>query len=157
MKFTYWKSGLLRCGQVLGALLLLAASTYAQQFATPSSVIAAGGGSSAGGNFALVTTIGQAAPGRQVGGNFTLEAGFIPIITVLQTPGAPMLGIRFDTGAASLTWADSPTGFTLEGTATPHLPSSWLPHVGLPTLTNGTNSLNVPLTPPHHFFRLRSQ
>ncbi len=76
---------------------------------------------------------------------------------MLQTAGAPTLAIRYGAGVATLNWADSSTVFTLEGTVTPHLPSSWLALVGLPTLTNGTNAFSVPVTPAHQFYRLKSQ
>lgn len=157
MNLTHRKPGPPCCWPALAAGLLASLSAQAQQFAAPSTVIAAGGGGSAGGNFALVATIGQAVPGRQTGGNFTLEAGFIPTITVLQTPGAPTLSLNRATGTVILNWAVTSVAFTLESTMTPHVSSSWLAVAGLPTLISGTNYLSVPVATTHQFYRLKSQ
>ncbi len=155
MKLSYQKPGLLRCGQVLVALLLLAASAQAQPFAMPSSVIAAGGGSSAGGNFALVATIGQAVPGRQTGGNFTLEAGFLPTIVVVQTPGAPNLQFTRAGTNVVFFWDASVSGFSLEDTAAVLPSASWQNVAITPVLSNGVNYVTHPILPGARYFRLR--
>ena len=141
----------------LGTLLLTGLVGLAQQFTTDTSVIAAGGGRIAGGNFAILSTIGQPVPGRQTGGNFILEAGFIPTVTVLQTAGAPTLLLNYGPGNVLLNWAVQPAAFTLETTTTPHLLGSWGSVAGGPVQANGTNTFTVPVTAARQFFRLKSQ
>ncbi len=90
------------------------------------STIGGGGGSSSGGQFALSGTIGQPDAGTLSGDNFQLEGGFWSGITLLQTPGAPILKIKFFAGGmAVISWPVSGSGFTLEETATVAQPNSW--------------------------------
>lgn len=85
------------------------------QFDLSWSTIDNGGGTSSGGQFQLRGTIGQADAGALAGGNFKLEGGFWSGITVLQTPGAPILKIRLvSPEKAVISWPLNATGFTLE-------------------------------------------
>lgn len=96
------------------------------QFNLSWSTIDGGGGSSSAGQFQLSGTIGQADAGALTGGNFKLEGGFWSGVTLLQTPGAPILKIKLiDGGMAVISWPVSVTGFTLEETAYVAQPNSW--------------------------------
>lgn len=104
-----------------------------------------GGGTSAGGQFALNGTIGQpdAAPAL-TGGSFKLEPGFWSGVTVLQTPGAPILKIKLiGGGLAVLAWPVSATGFTLQETLNLTQPNSWsaTPQAVVDTATEHTVTL----------------
>jgi hypothetical protein len=97
---------------------LFSTTSHAQsggQFELTSSTIAGGGGASGGGQFQLHGTIGQADAGALAGGNFKLEGGFWSGVTLLQTPGAPVLKIKLVSGGmAVISWPKNVTGFTLE-------------------------------------------
>ena len=107
------------------AMLSLAGAAQAQ-FSIKWSTIDGGGGASAGGPFSVSGTIGQPDAGRLSGGPFKIEGGFWGGITVLQTPGAPVLKIKLIAGGlAVLSWPVDVTGFTLEETSTFAQPNSW--------------------------------
>jgi hypothetical protein len=109
---------------ILSAAALSASTTF---FATTSraqsggqfdlswSTIDSGGGTSSGGPFRLSGTIGQPDAGTLTGGSFKLEGGFWSGITLVQTPGAPILKIKLiSAGLAVISWPVSVTGFALE-------------------------------------------
>lgn len=146
-------------GKIGGALFvayrLFAAPLAAQTYGPTTSVITAGGGISAGGAFALTATIGQEAPGRQTGGNFTLEAGFLPTIVVVQTPGAPNLQFTRAGTNVVFFWDASVSGFSLEDTAAVLPSASWQNVAITPVLSNGVNYVTHPILPGARYFRLR--
>jgi hypothetical protein len=113
----------------LAALIFLPTLTSAQsggQFDLSWSTIDGGGGTSTGGQFQLSGTIGQPDAGVLTGGQFKLEGGFWSGITVLQTPGAPILKIKLIAGGmAVISWPVNVAGFTLEETAAAAQPNSW--------------------------------
>jgi len=109
----------------LGALAL--SRTADAQFNIDWFSIDDGGRTSAGGQFALSGTIGQpdAAP-VLTGGSFKVEPGFWSGVTLLQTPGAPILKIKLiGGGLAVLSWPVSVTGFTLQETSNVTQPNGW--------------------------------
>ena len=82
------------------------------------STINAGGGTSSGGRFALSGTIGQPDAGILSGGSLKLEGGFWSSVTVLQSPGTPLLKIILLPGnQARLSWPIDASGFMLEATS----------------------------------------
>jgi hypothetical protein len=104
----------------LGTLLLARLATVARaqsggQFDLSWSTIDGGGGTSSGGQFQLSGTIGQPDAGVLTGDNFKLEGGFWSGVTLLQTPGAPILKIMLIApGQAVISWPVTVTGFTLQ-------------------------------------------
>jgi hypothetical protein len=104
----------------LGALILAALTTFARaqsggRFDLSWSTIDGGGGTSSGGQFQLSGTIGQPDAGTLTGGTFKLEGGFWSGVSVAQTPGAPMLKIKFiGGGLAVISWPVNAQGFALE-------------------------------------------
>jgi hypothetical protein len=106
----------------LGALILGALATGARAqsggpFDLSWSTIDGGGGTSAGGQFTLTGTIGQ--PDASVtltGGQFNLTGGFWSFLSVVQTPGAPLLKIKLVGVNAVLSWPLNTSGFFLQET-----------------------------------------
>jgi hypothetical protein len=105
-------------GAVCALSAMFASTGRAQsggQFDLSWSTIDGGGGTSTGGQFTLSGTIGQPDAGVLSGGQFKLEGGFWSGITLVQTPGAPMLKVKLiGGGQAVISWPVSVTGFTLE-------------------------------------------
>src|SRR5215211_4636830 len=104
-------------GAVCAASAMFAGTSRAQsagRFDLSWSTIDGGGGASSGGQFQLSSTIGQPDAGVLSGGNFKLEGGFWNGITLVQTPGGPILKVKFIGGQAVISWPMSVTGFTLE-------------------------------------------
>ena len=111
------------------ASALFSTTSHAQsggQFNLSWSTLGGGGGTSSGGQFALSGTVGQPAAGVLTGGQFKLEGGFWSGITLIQTPGAPVLKIKLiGGGQAVISWPASATGFTLQESADIAQPNSW--------------------------------
>jgi hypothetical protein len=107
----------------LGALLLTRLATVARaqsggQFDLSWSTIDGGGRTSAGGQFTLTGTIGQPDAGvtTLTGGQFSLTGGFWSLLSVVQTPGAPLLKIKLVGANAVLSWPLNTPGFFLQET-----------------------------------------
>jgi hypothetical protein len=75
-----------------------------------------GGGTSTGGVYSVSGTIGQPDASEPVaGGNFSVTGGFWSLLSVVQTPGAPMLSIALtSTNTAMISWPSPSTDFTLQ-------------------------------------------
>jgi hypothetical protein len=144
---------------LFGAAATLATTARAQsggQFDLSWSTIDAGGGTSSGGQFELSGTIGQPEAGVLNGGQFKLEGGFWSGITLVQTPGAPVLKITLASeGKAVISWPASVEGFLLEETATVANPKTWkaTPQPIIDTATEHT--VSVPAIGTIKCYRLR--
>jgi hypothetical protein len=104
---------------IVAALSLAAAPRHASgPFGLKWSTIDGGGGTSTGGVFRVRATIGQPDAGPVAsGGPFTVTGGFWSFVSVVQTPGAPILKIQLLAGnQAVISWPVSVQGFTLEYT-----------------------------------------
>ena len=85
--------------------LLLTFSASAQNYSIDWYKVAGGGGTSTGGVYAVSGTIGQPeASGALTGGNYSLSGGFWSLYAV-QTPGAPLLSIRYAGNQAVVSWS----------------------------------------------------
>jgi len=75
-----------------------------------------GGGTSTGGVYSVSGTIGQPdASGPMSGGNYSVTGGFWSLLSVVQTPGAPVLAIFLTTtNTAVVYWPSPSTGFGLQ-------------------------------------------
>ncbi len=137
---------------------MAAFALHAQQYSINWFKVAGGGGTSTGGTYQVSGTIGQPdAGGPMTGGSYSLTGGFWSIITVVQTPGAPLLTIALNSQPPTVTvsWPASATNYVLQ--QNPNLTTAnWTP-VGLPVSTNGA-TLSVTISPPlgNLFFRLNS-
>ena len=142
---------------IIGALLFTPAwSIVAQSYSVDRYNIAGGGGTSTGGVYAVNGTMGQPdAGGPMTGGNYSISGGFWSLEAV-QTPGAPVLGIRLMTGnTAKVYWPSPATGFNLQ--ANTNLSSTnWVTPTE-PVQDDGTiKFIIVTPTPGNKFYRLKN-
>jgi hypothetical protein len=155
----------------LSALILAAFATTARaqsggQFDLSWSTLHGGGGTSAGSaggadttassQFTLTGTIGQPDAGTATlrGGQFSLTGGFWSFLSVVQTPGAPLLKIKLVGTNAVLSWPLNATGFMLQETPSSGAPA-WTstPQPVVDTATEHT--VIVPATGLVKCFRLK--
>src|SRR5437870_6981788 len=95
-------------------LLLLPASSLAQNYSMDWFTVDGGGGTSTGGVYAVSGTIGQPdAGGAMTGGSYSVDGGFWSLYAV-QTPGAPLLSISYAGNQAIVSWPILATGWTLQ-------------------------------------------
>ena len=139
-------------------LLLAASAVQAQQYSIDWYKIAGGGGTSTGGVYAVSGTIGQHdAGGPMTNGQYSLTGGFWAIIAVVQTPGAPLLTISFNSQPSIVTvsWPSSATNYVLQQNSNLNT-ANWI-NTGLLITTNGTTK-SVTISPQagNLFFRLNS-
>jgi hypothetical protein len=144
---------------LLALSLFLASGLRGQEFSLEGSVVASGGGQSSGGDFALDGTIGQADAGDLSGGDFELSGGFWGIVATLDEADRPVLSLMVNAGDIVLWWpANTGTGFVLEAAtalANPPATITWTPVNESSQTAGGITSVQMPLTPGNHFFRLR--
>ncbi len=136
-------------------VLLIAQAANAQNYSIDWYKIAGGGGTSTNGQYSVSGTIGQQdAGGPMTGGNYSLTGGFWALISVVQTPGAPTLYVSHSGNTVTVYWQDV-AGWNLVQSGNLTTPiGSWLAS-GSPTLTNGTNYLDVVNPAGNLFFRLK--
>jgi hypothetical protein len=120
--------------------------------------IAGGGGTSTNGQYAISGTIGQHDAGTTMsGGNYTLTGGFWTGVSVIQTPGAPLLNIiSTNSGTVTLSWGVTSTPFYLQQVGS-LAAGNWatLNTNSYPVNIVGTNNqVTVPAT-GSSFFRLK--
>lgn len=122
--------------------------------------VAGGGGTSVGTNgsavYAVSGTIGQQdASTAMTGGNYSVTGGFWGLISLVQTPGAPLLTITQSPGSATVSWPSPSTGFFLQ-TNSNLAHTSWANFVGAITTNAAGTTNSVTITPPvgNLFFRL---
>lgn len=143
-----WPGQIVRCLPTLGALLLAlgALAEYAVDWSTADG----GGGTSTGGVYAVRGTIGQPdSGGPMTGGPFSPTGGFWALPQVVQTEGAPILGIAHGTpGNAVITWTPATTVWILQE-RTSLSAGSWS---NAPS--GQTNPTVVPAVPPTKYYRL---
>jgi hypothetical protein len=128
----------------------------AQSYAIDWYKIAGGGGTSTGGVYAVNGTIGQHdASAPLSGGNYSVTGGFWSLINVVQTPGAPTLNISRSNNVVTLYWQNV-SGWNLiqSGNLTTSI-ASWTAS-SAPTLTGGTNYVNLVNPAGNLFFRLKN-
>ena len=94
----------------------LALAATAQSYSIDWYKVAGGGGTSTGGVYSVSGTIGQHdAGGPMTGGNYSLTGGFWSLLSVVLTPGAPLLSITLTTtNTALVSWPSPSTGFNLQ-------------------------------------------
>jgi hypothetical protein len=93
----------------------LVCSVSAQTYSIDWFKVSGGGGTSTGGVYGVSGTIGQPdAGGPMAGGSYSLTGGFWSLISVVQTPGAPLLTITYASNQAVVSWPASVTGWTLQ-------------------------------------------
>src|SRR2546426_401573 len=105
------------------ALPLPASAQYSIDWFT----IDGGGGTSTGTVYAVSGTIGQPDAGPMMsGGSFALTGGFWSLLSLVQTPGAPLLSITLtSTNTALVSWPSPSTGFTLQQNGNTVASANW--------------------------------
>lgn len=127
----------------------------AQDYAIDWYTIDGGGGTSTGGVYTVSGSIGQPDAGTMSGGQFTLQGGFWSVIAV-QTPGAPLLSVRYTTtNTVLVSWPKPAEGWTLEYATELGAGSDvWTP-IPPPYQTTGTNCQVIEPSPlGNKFYRL---
>ena len=142
---------------LLSTLNFQLSTAHAQSYSVTWFKVAGGGGTSAGGAYHVSGTIGQHdAGGPMTGGSYSLTGGFWSVITVVQTPGAPLLTVSFNSQSSTVTvsWPASATNFVLQQNSDLNT-ANWK-NSGLLVTTNGS-TLSVTISPPtgNLFFRLK--
>ena len=128
---------------------------FAQQYSIDWYKIAGGGGTSTGGVYSVSGTIGQAdASAPLTGGNFSVTGGFWSLVNVVQTPGAPTLNITRSGNTVTVYWQDV-SGWSLVQSSSVATPIANWSASSSPTLTSGTNYLNLVNPSGNLFFRLK--
>lgn len=114
-----------------------------------------GGGTSTGGVYAVSGTIGQPDAGVSAGGAFRLSGGFWNAVSVVQTPGAPILRIARNTsGAVVLVWAaQGAEGYRLQEAAILSA-DAWADVATPPTVVDGDLQVVVAAGQNVRFYRL---
>jgi len=145
--------------RIFGALLAFLAITIsvrAQTYSIDWYKIAGGGGTSTGGTYQVSGTIGQHdASDAMTGGNYSLTGGFWALISVVQTPGLPLLTITLNSQPSTVTVSWPNTGTCTLQQNSNLAGGSWITSGYTITTSNGTNSITI--TPPtgNLFFRLK--
>jgi len=142
------------------ALIVGAASGWAQNYSLDWFTIDGGGGTSTGGVYAVSGTIGQPDAGVSSNGAYTVTGGFWGVVGALQTPGAPLLAVSRNplNGVVTVSWPQPAPGWVL--VETPRLVSlpqtnSWA-LVGPPYSSNATHFfIALPAPTGTKLYRLR--
>ena len=136
--------------------LLLPSLGFTQSYTVDWYKVAGGGGTSTGGTYQVSGTIGQPdASGAMSGGNYSVTGGFWALINVVQTPGAPTLYISRSNNVVTVYWQNV-SGWNLIQSGNLTTPVGSWPASSSPTLSNGTNYLNVANPSGNLFFRLKN-
>lgn len=116
--------------------------------------IAGGGGTSSNGQYTISGTIGQHDAGASMtGGSYSLTGGFWSL-SVVQTPGAPILSISRTGPTTVLVWWLADVGnYKLQTNATLSS-SSWANYSSPIDTAGGTNSVTISPRSGNLFFRL---
>jgi hypothetical protein len=142
----------------IALFFFVVSALHAQSYSINWFKVAGGGGTSTGGVYQVSGTIGQHdAGGPMTGGNYSLTGGFWSVISVVQTPGAPLLTITFNSPLPTVTvsWPSSATNFVLQQNF--NLTTANWSNFGGTVNDNGTTK-SVTISPPagNLFFRLNS-
>jgi hypothetical protein len=90
-----------------------------------------------------------------VGGNFSLSGGFWSQLTVVQTPGSPLLSITLTTtNTAMISWPSPSTGFNLQQNTNSIATVNWSNVVTAPTDTGTIKYIIINPPTGNRFYRL---
>ena len=137
-------------------MLVLAFTTHAQPYSIDWYKVAGGGGTSTGGVYSVSGTIGQPdASGAMAGGNYSLTGGFWSLISIVQTPGSPLLTIQWiNPTTVKVSWPSPSTGFVLQQNNDLKT-ANWINYSD--TANDDGTTKSVTISPPagNVFFRLK--
>lgn len=124
-----------------GFLALAISISSGQPYSIDWFKISGGGGTGAGGTYRVSSTIGQSEAGAAMsGGRYSVVGGFWSPISVVQTPGAPLLSITYAGTQAIVSWPLAATGWTLQTNGSPAR-APWGDYLGPISNNSVTNSL----------------
>jgi hypothetical protein len=112
-----------------------------------------GSGTATNGAYRLAGAFVPSASTVATNGIYSLTGGFATV-SLVQTPGAPLLRIARAGGGFVLSWPDPSTGFKLQSTTTVANPASWTDVVTQPVVAGSDKTVTVPVTGPYQFYRL---
>jgi len=142
---------------LLGFCFLLSAFSFrasGQTYSVDWHKIAGGGGTSTGGTYAVSGTIGQPdASMAMSSGQYSVTSGYWSLINVVQTAGAPTLSISYSGNTVTVYWQNV-AGWNLYQSGNLATPIASWSSSSSPTLTDGTNYLNLVNPTGNLFFRL---
>ena len=117
--------------------------------------VAGGGGTSTSAVYSVSGTVGQHdAGGPLTGGAYSITGGFWAL-SVVQTPGAPLLKIfRSNTNTAIVSWPAPSDGWILQQNSSLALPAAWSNATNAVTQAGGQNQIVVSLPAGNRFYRL---
>lgn len=130
---------------------------WAQPYSIDWHKVAGGGGTSTGGVYSVNGTIGQHdAGGLMTGGSYSLVGGFWSMISVVQTPGAPLLAITLNPqlSAVTISWPSSAGTFTIQTNGN-LATSNWVDYGGTVNSVAGTNSITISPIAGNLFIRVK--
>jgi hypothetical protein len=139
----------------VAAILTVWAVAQAQNYNIDWSTVDGGGGTSTGGVYSVSGTIGQPdAGGTMSGGVYTLDGGFWSLVSVVQTPGSPLLSITRSGASVTISWPSPSTDFSLQQNGSLN-PANWSSFGG--TVNDNGTTKSVTILPPtgNLFFRLK--
>ena len=135
--------------------VLIPAIGLAQPYSIDWYKIAAGGGTSTNGQYSVSGTIGQPdASMAMSGGQYSISGGYWSLINVVQTAGAPTLNISYNGSTVTVYWQNV-SGWNLIQSGDLTTPIGSWSASSSPTLTGGTNYLNVANPSGNVFYRLK--
>ena len=136
--------------------LLIPVVGFAQNYSIDWYKVTGGGGTSTGGVYSVSGTIGQHdAGGPMTGGNYSLTGGFWSLISIVQTPGAPLLTIQWiNPTTVKVFWPSPSASFVLQQNSDLKT-SNWTSYSG--TVNDDGTTKSVTISPPSGtlFFRLK--
>jgi hypothetical protein len=141
-------------------VLLIPVAGFGQNYTIPWHRIGGGGGTSSGANggtvYSLSGTLGQPEAGRALsGGNYSLTGGFWSLVSVVQTPGLPLLSVASSGGSVVVSWPAAGS-YILQQNANLAASGSWQPSGYSVSSANGTNSITITQPAGNLYFRLAS-
>jgi hypothetical protein len=129
---------------------------WGQSYSVDWSKVSGGGGVSTGGVYSVNGTIGQHdSGGPMTGGSYSVTGGFWSLISVVPTPGAPLLATSHSGSAVTVYWQNV-SGWSLQQNSSLTVPAGWVASSGV-TTNNGTNYLNLTSPTGRLFFRLSNR
>ena len=137
------------------SVLFLSHQLSAQDFTLDWHTLAGGAGDSNGGDFALISTLGQPEAGRINGSDYGLEGGFLSIAAALQPLDPPLLRISLTVpNSVIISWPASASGWVLRQSSTLDPSAAWT-DVGSPVVVNGEdNTVTQAVASGNRFYRL---
>jgi hypothetical protein len=137
------------------ALAISGVQARAQTYSADWHKVAGGGGVSTGGVYSVNGTAGQQdAGGPMTGGPYSITGGFWAL-SVVQTPGAPILKIFLsNTNTAIVSWPAPSVGWILQQNASVALPAGWSNATNAVTQAGGQNQIVVGPPGGNRFYRL---